>query len=433
MTYKQCIDYLYNQLPVFHRIGKAAYKANLNNSISLDNHLGNPAQKIKCIHIAGTNGKGSVSHYLSAILQEAGYKTGLYTSPHLIDLSERIKINGMPIPKNKIIEFVEKHQTFFEDLQPSFFEMITAMAFDYFQQQKVDFAIIETGLGGRLDSTNIIFPLISVITNISWDHTDLLGETLPLIAQEKAGIIKKNVSVVIGETNEETMPVFVQYSKINQSPISVADEIWKVEPLSHSIEFQLFNVYFKRNLLYENLATQLLGNYQQKNIQTVMEVVYQLKTLGLQIPDKNLIDGIKKVVDLTHLRGRWEILQKRPLMICDTGHNEAGIQYITTMFQQYSFQLCHFVFGVVQDKAIDKILPLLPKNAQYYFCKANIPRGLDAKLLQTEAKKHGLKGESYSSVMDAVLAAKNSAQEDDFIFFGGSTFIVAEALSKNAS
>ena len=405
MTYQQTLDYLYSQLPMFQRVGASAYKADLNNTIELCNLLNNPQNKFKSIHIAGTNGKGSTSHMLASILQEAGYKVGLYTSPHLKDFRERIKINGAMIPEQTVIDFVSTYKTDFEKINLSFFEWTIGLAFDYFSIQKVDVAVVETGLGGRLDSTNIIFPELSIITNIAKDHMQFLGDTLEKIAVEKAGIIKPKVPVVIGETQKEIEHVFISKAKESNAKIYFADQLVK-----------------------EVFDCDLKGDYQVKNIKTVLASITQLQQKGYHVTEQNIKDGLLKVVNNTGLMGRWQTINEHPKVICDVGHNEAGIKEVVSQLATLKFQTLHFVLGAVNDKEIDSILVLLPKNAIYYFCQAKIPRALDVLELKDKAVGYNLKGNSYDSVKNAYNSAKRIAQNDDLIFIGGSTFVVAEVL-----
>lgn len=405
MTYQQTLDYLFSQLPMFQRVGASAYKADLNNTIELCNLLNNPQNKFKSIHIAGTNGKGSTSHMLASILQEAGYKVGLYTSPHLVDFRERIKINGVMISEESVIDFVKKHKTDFENINLSFFEWTVGLAFDYFSTQKVDVAVVETGLGGRLDSTNIITPELSIITNIAKDHMQFLGDTLEKIAVEKAGIIKPKVPVVIGETQKEIEQVFISKAKDLDSKIYFADQI-----------------------IYRVLHSDLKGSYQVKNIKTVLASIIQLQQNGYHVTEQNIKDGLLNVVKNTGLMGRWQTLGENPKIICDTGHNEAGIKEVVNQLQTLTYNKLHFILGAVNDKEIDSILELLPKHAVYYFCQAKIPRALNVLELKNKAVAYNLKGNSYDSVKNAYNAAKRKSQNDDLIFIGGSTFIVAEVL-----
>ncbi len=432
MNYQQTLDYLFSQLPMFQRVGSAAYKANLDNTIAICKLLGNPENKFKSIHIAGTNGKGSTSHMLASVLQCAGYKIGLYTSPHLKDFRERIKINGEMISEQYVVDFVEQHKTDFEKIQPSFFEMTVGLAFDYFVDQQVDIAVIEVGLGGRLDSTNVITPLVSVITNISFDHQNLLGNTLQKIAIEKAGIIKQGVPVVIGETQAEVKQIFIEKAKTCDSEIYFADEYYcfknfkqekkSNKPVLHG------DVYREKTLVAKSLQSELSGLYQVKNIQTVYKTVDMLNEIGNTITDNHIKEGIENVITNTGLLGRWQVLSKSPLVIADTGHNEAGIKEVVNQINQTPHSHLHFVLGMVNDKDISTVLKLLPQNATYYFCKANIPRALAADELSNQAKVLGLTGEQYKSVKEALAAAKKNAQLGDLVFVGGSTFTVAEVV-----
>jgi dihydrofolate synthase / folylpolyglutamate synthase len=435
MNYKKTLDYLYEQLPMFHRVGSAAYKANLDNTIAICKLLGNPENKFRSIHIAGTNGKGSTSHMIAAVFQAAGYKTGLYTSPHLKDFRERIRINGKMIPRKKVTGFVEKYKEDFERIRPSFFEWTVGLAFDHFANEKVDIAIIEVGLGGRLDSTNVITPLLSVITNISYDHMALLGNTLPEIAGEKAGIIKPGVPVIIGEKQKGIAPVFMKKAKKEKAPIAFASETFEARRPSsivikgkHCLQFDSY--YSGSNKVYrKKVLCGLTGMYQLKNIITVLTVFQTLGRLNnITIPGTAILKGLRDVKELTGLRGRWDILSKSPLTIADTGHNEAGIKEVLKMIDRTPHKGLHFVLGMVNDKDIKKILMLLPETAAYYFCKPGIPRGLDAGELQTQAAQAGLKGKTYSSVKKAVKAAQAAAKKNDLVFIGGSTFVVAEAV-----
>ncbi|MBL0256657.1 MAG: bifunctional folylpolyglutamate synthase/dihydrofolate synthase [Bacteroidetes bacterium] len=429
MNYKDTLDYLFAQLPMFHRIGAAAYKANLDNTHAICDFLDHPENKFRSVHIAGTNGKGSTSHMLAAILQSAGYKTGLYTSPHLIDFRERIRINGEMIPEKIVISFVEKYREQFEKIKPSFFEWTVGLAFDYFANEKVEIAVIETGLGGRLDSTNVIVPELSVITNIGWDHANLLGDSLIKIAKEKAGIIKQNIPVVIGEVQAETAQVFSDKAFEMNSSIVFAEILLKSQrkDIGNSNQ-QSFDIFSGKHLLFENLVLDLPGLYQRKNIITVIETVLKLREAGYSIEDKHVREGLSAVRNLTGLMGRWQILSNAPLTICDVGHNEDGIHEVLNQLTLTPHDDLHFVFGVVNDKDISSILSLLPVNIKYYFCKANLPRALDAIELKNKAAGFGLNGLAYNSVAEAFHAAKTNAQEKDLIFIGGSTFVVAEVL-----
>lgn len=405
MNYQQTLDYLFSQLPMFQRVGASAYKADLNNTIELCKLLHHPEKNFKSIHIAGTNGKGSTSHMLASILQEAGYKVGLYTSPHLKDFRERIKINGEMISEQEVVDFVIKHQSEFEQINLSFFEWTVGLAFDYFSKKQVDIAVIETGLGGRLDSTNVITPLVSVITNIGKDHTQFLGETLAKIASEKAGIIKENIPIIIGETQQETQQVFIDKALEKSAKIFFADKI-----------------------ITTNYESDLKGIYQEKNKKTVLAAIQQLMINGFSIAEENIKNGLLNVVKNTGLLGRWQILSENPLTICDTGHNEAGIKEVLKQISLTKHNHLHFVFGAVNDKEIDSIISMLPKNATYYFCQAKIPRALDVNNLYTKAKEFELKGNPYDSVENAIKQAKANASVNDLVFVGGSTFVVAEAI-----
>ncbi len=428
MTYQETLDYLYSQLPMFTRIGSAALKPNLNNTIALCEALGNPQEKIKTIHIAGTNGKGSTSHMLASILQEAGYKTGLFTSPHLIDFRERIRVNGAMISEEKVIDFVKQHKALFEQIKPSFFEWTMALCFEQFASEKVDIAIIETGLGGRLDSSNIIHPLLSIITNIGWDHTDLLGNTLEVIAAEKAGIIKVKTPVIIGEYQSETFPVFLAKAQELESPITLANQKVNILYFKSNLYQAVFDVQFQFGELWKNVDCDLNGQYQQKNIGTVLAAIEPIRNAGFIISDQAVQNGLSHVKSNTHLMGRWQVLNIQPLTICDTGHNVDGIAYVVKQLEAQNFHELHFVLGMVKDKEISKVLALLPKKATYYFTRASIPRALEENELQAQAIQFGLQGKTYDSVKEAKAAAEKAAGEKDLIFIGGSTFIVAEAL-----
>ena len=428
MTYQETLTYLYEQLPMFTRIGSAAIKKDLTNTLALCEALNHPQTQFKSIHVAGTNGKGSTSHMLASILQEAGYKTGLYTSPHLIDFRERIKVNGEMISEQKVVDFVSKYQSLFEEIKPSFFEWTVALCFHHFAQEKVDIAIIETGLGGRLDSTNVIKPILSVITNIGWDHTDLLGDTLAKIAHEKAGIIKSEIPVIIGEHQEETFPVFMGKAKAEVSQITLAMQKINILYFNSSINHSAFDVQFQYGLYWKNVFCDLNGIYQERNIRTVLACLEPLRNSEFQINEQQVRDGLSFVKKNTGLMGRWQILGKDPLIICDTGHNVNGIEYVVKQISMQTFNHLHMVIGMVKDKDIAKVLNLLPKNATYYFTKANIPRALNETDLQAQAASFQLHGKSYTSVKIALDAAKATAKQNDLIFIGGSTFVVAEAV-----
>ena len=404
MNYQETTNWMFNQLPMYQLQGASAYKEDLTNIKLLSAYLGNPEKQLKCIHVAGTNGKGSTSHMLASILQEAGYKVGLYTSPHLKDFRERIKINGSDISEEFVIEFIAKHKTFFEANDMSFFEMSVGLAFDYFASEKVDIAIIEVGLGGRLDATNIITPLVSVITNIDLDHMQFLGNTPREIAGEKAGIIKPNVPVVIGEYTPETQPVFFAKAEENKAPI-----------------------YFASDLISEVFPSDLIGDYQFHNKKTVQQTIAVLNAQNeFNVSDENLKKGLLHVSKNTGLQGRWQQLGENPKIICDTAHNKHGLAIVMEQIQKETFENLHIVLGVVNDKDLDSILPLFPKKAQYYFCRPDSSRGLQTEILKEAAEKHGLVGEKYDSVEIAFEEAKKNASENDFIYVGGSTFVVAE-------
>lgn len=428
MTYQETLTYLYEQLPMFTRIGSAAIKKDLTNTLALCEALNQPQNQFKSIHVAGTNGKGSTSHMLASILQEAGYKTGLYTSPHLTDFRERIKVNGEMISEQKVVDFVTNYQSIFEEIKPSFFEWTVALCFHHFAQEKVDIAIIETGLGGRLDSTNVIKPILSVITNIGWDHTDLLGDTLAKIAHEKAGIIKSEIPVIIGEHQEETFPVFMGKAKAEASQISLAMQKINILYFNSSINHSAFDVQFQFGLYWKNVFCDLNGIYQERNIRTVLACLEPLRNSEFHINEQQVRDGLSFVKKNTGLMGRWQILGKDPLIICDTGHNVNGIEYVVKQLSMQTYNQLHMVIGMVKDKDIAKVLNILPKNATYYFTKANIPRALNEIDLQAQAASFQLQGKSFTSVKIALEAAKTAAKQNDLIFIGGSTFVVAEAV-----
>lgn len=428
MTYPQTLEYLFSKLPMYQRIGAAAYKADLNNTIAICAALGNPEKKLKCIHVAGTNGKGSSSHMLAAVLQKSGYKTGLYTSPHLVDFRERIKINGKPIPKTEVTQFVESYKDVFEKIEPSFFEWTVGLAFDYFVKQEVDVAVIEVGLGGRLDSTNVIKPIVSLITNISFDHMNLLGDTLPKIGEEKAGIIKTKTPIVISQTQLEVISVFNNKAKELKAPIVFADKQYKVN--NTSIKDNLLEVELTNRVTnqVEQYKLDLTGSYQVKNLIGVLSTISILREKGFMIEEADVKSALEKTSQITGLLGRWQTLSTKPLIIADTGHNEDGILQVLENIKKTEHKQLHFVLGVVNDKDISKILKLLPKEAVYYFCKASIPRALDENELFSQAKKAGLSGKVFSTVPEAIKAAKKQAKSGDLVFIGGSTFTVADAL-----
>jgi dihydrofolate synthase/folylpolyglutamate synthase len=429
MNYKETLDWLFNQLPMYQRQGKAAYKADLDNTLELDNYFGHPHKKFKSIHIAGTNGKGSVSHMLASVLQESGYRVGLYTSPHLKDFRERIKIDGEMISEEFVIDFVRKYSSKFEEIKPSFFEMTVAMAFDYFAKEKIDVAVVEVGMGGRLDSTNIILPELSIITNIGLDHTVFLGDTLGKVAYEKAGIIKKNTPTIIGETQKETKDVFNQIAQEKGSEIFFADKSFSIDYEMLSLDSkQVFNIKSDDQIVYENLKLDLLGSYQKKNVISVLKGIDILVEKDFKINKESIFIGLSKVIKNTGLMGRWQILGVNPLTICDTGHNQEGMSLVVEQINQTPHKDLHFILGVVDDKDLAKILKLLPKTAKYYFTKAQIPRALDHDLLKNKAENWNLKGDSYKSVQEALKNAKKNAGLNDLIFIGGSTFVVAEVV-----
>lgn len=415
-SYQEAIDYLYASLPIFQRVGAAAYKGDLTNTLALCEALDNPHKKFKSVHVAGTNGKGSSSHMLAAVLQSAGYKTGLYTSPHLKEFTERIKINGADVSKDFVVDFVNRTKPTLELVKPSFFETTVAMAFDYFAQEKVDIAVIEVGLGGRLDSTNVITPEVSLITNISWDHMDLLGDTLERIAAEKAGIIKPNVPVVISERQEEVEYVFLKKAQETKSSIEFAQGRFGVKPLSDG-QFSVNDTVYRLDLK---------GDYQQKNLSGVLATLDKLRGNGFSISDEDISDGLSKTIQLTELKGRWQKLNDKPLTICDTGHNESGLREVLRQIAKQKFRRLHIVWGMVGDKDVSKVLSQLPKDADYYFCQAKIPRAMPAREVQEKMKDFGLKGKVIEDVNEAIADAKRNAAPDDMIFIGGSTFVVAE-------
>lgn len=402
MNYQETLQWMFAQLPMFQRVGESAFKKDLTNTLAFSKELGFPEKKFKSIHVGGTNGKGSTSHMLASILQEAGYKVGLYTSPHLKNFTERIRINGKEIPKRTVTAFVNTHKDFLESQKLSFFEMTVGMAFDYFANENVDIAVIEVGLGGRLDSTNIITPLVAVITNIGYDHMQFLGETLPEIAGEKAGIIKEHIPVVIGEYQEEVASVFLKKAAEMNAPIQFASDD------------------------NTNYTCDLLGDYQKSNTKTAVAAIKKLQ--GFSVSDENIKAGLQNVVNNTQLKGRWQILQQHPTVICDTAHNKEGLQIALNQLVRQEYEQLHIVLGVVSDKKVADIFPFFPKNAQYYFCKPNIPRGLSEVVLQQQAATFGLQGKTFSTVKKALNAALKSANQQDIIYLGGSTFVVAEVV-----
>lgn len=458
MNYQQTLEFLYEQLPMYQRTGQAAYKANLNNTLKLDRHLGHPHHRFKSIHVAGTNGKGSVSHMLASVLQSAGYKTGLYTSPHLLDFRERIRVDGEMVPEDFVASFVADHRDLIEVVQPSFFELTVAMAFDYFAGLKVDVAVIEVGLGGRLDSTNIIKPDLSIITNISFDHTALLGDNLEAIAREKGGIIKENTPVVVGRRQPETTKIFSEIAAKMKSQLIFAGNLYQVSSATSMAEGQMVNVGLLSEILTSssfratpemksgkavqlwqeeqggrlsgNYMLPLAGHYQQENLVTVLTSVGILRQTGYQISQEALHAGIENVVKLTGLAGRWQKIGEKPLIICDTAHNSDGIRRVVSQIKKLSYKKLRIVVGVVNDKDIDTMLSLLPSQAAYYFTKAVIPRALDDEVLMQKAARYGLRGNAFGQVKTALKAATADSSPDDLIFIGGSSFVVAEALEK---
>lgn len=408
LTYKETLEWMFAQLPMYQKIGGAAYKKDLQATLDMMKYLNHPEVGFKSIHVAGTNGKGSVSHMLASIFQEAGYKTGLYTSPHLRDFRERIKINGKMIPESEVTNFINAHASFLKSEKLSFFEMTVGLAFEYFRKEKVAVAIIETGMGGRLDSTNVIRPEVSVITNIGLDHTQFLGNSPAEIAAEKAGIIKYKIPVVIGEENEETFPVFIKTANAQEAPLILAekDETYKIN----------------------EITLDLKGDYQQKNLKTVLSTIKILQDLNWKLPEVAVVNGLSHVVRNTGLLGRWQQLQDCPKVICDTGHNKEGLKWVVNQLRKEKYDKLHIVLGVVSDKDLNQILPLFPKDAIYYFCKPDIPRGMSAELLKDAARPFALEGKAYATVQEAYQNALKKAAPEDLVFVGGSTFVVAEVI-----
>ena len=429
MSYKETLNYLYEQLPMFQRVGAAGFKKGLGNTLVLAEALGHPERQFRSVHVAGTNGKGSSSHLLAAVLQAAGYKVGLYTSPHLREFTERIKINGQELPPEYLVEWVAQWRPLFEQVEPSFFEMCVALAFAYFAEQHVDVAIVEVGLGGRFDSTNIITPLVSLITNISFDHQALLGNTLPEIAGEKAGIIKPGVPVVVSQRQPEVAAVFEQEAAAKLAHLVFADQIYQTEfaaePSAETGLRPLLITQHGRPYL-PNAELGLPGDYQQFNLPGVLATLDELRAQGFRITEAAVRTGLRKVTRLTGLRGRWSIIGRRPLVVCDTGHNAAGLQLVVAQLRRLPHQRLHLVIGTVNDKDVPAMLALLPAEGIYYFCAANIPRALPAVELAVLAAAGGLVGQAYESVVAAVAAARAAASPDDVVFIGGSTFVVAE-------
>lgn len=429
LNYKEAEEFLFNQLPMFQRIGGTAYKDTLETTIALDKYFNHSHQHFKTVHIAGTNGKGSVSNFIASVLQEAGYKTGLYTSPHILDFKERIRINGNKIGEQYVTDFVNRYAEVFMPMKPSFFELTVALCFEYFAQQKIDVGVIEVGMGGRLDSTNIITPEVSVITNIAFDHTQFLGNTLKEIAGEKAGIIKRGVPVVVGESDIKTNSVFLDKAEKMEAPIILAsNKLSTQQGVITDDGKQIFNVFCGGELRYPGLKCGQIGIYQQKNVITALAAIEQLQNRGLNISKQNIYDGFENVNQNTGFFGRWQIVSKNPTIVCDTGHNFAGLSLTVNQINKQKFNTLRMVIGFVSDKDITSMLKILPKNAEYYFCNAAIKRALPSEQLKSQAENFGLKGRAFPSVKEALQTAKSEAQTDDFIFIGGSNFVVAEAL-----
>ena len=424
MTYQETITYLYNSAPLFQNIGQGAYKEGLSNTHALDKHFEHPHRKFRTIHVAGTNGKGSCSHTLAAVLQSAGYKVGLYTSPHLVDFRERIRVNGEMVSEQFVVDFVEQHRAFFEPLHPSFFELTTAMAFLYFAEQEVDVAVIEVGLGGRLDCTNIISPDLTVITNISFDHVGFLGDTLAKIAHEKAGIIKPHTPIIIGEHTDETRPVFEAEATEKSAPIIFAQDAPLYIKKESDTDRDIYH-----GTPYGALRAELRGYCQEKNVNTLLHAISELQRIGYNINERNVLEGFVHVCNLTGLRGRWQQLLTSPRLVCDTGHNIGGFQYLAPQIVAQPCCTLRIVFGMVNDKDINAVLTLMPKNATYYFAQASVARALPSPELQALAAKHDLHGATYTSVAEATRAALKEADKEDFIYVGGSSFIVADLLT----
>ena len=425
--YKDILQYMFSKLPMYQRQGSAAYKKDLTNVIRLCDALGNPQNGVKFVHVAGTNGKGSTSHLLAGMLQMSGYKTGLFVSPHYKDFRERIRINGQMIEKKFIVEFITENLALIEEIQPSFFELNFVLALEYFKVNKIDIAVIEVGLGGRLDSTNIITPLLSVITNISFDHMDMLGNTLELIASEKAGIIKDHIPVLVGEYQEGIAHVFKNKAAARHAPISYAKDIVALEKLSATSYTEEYSFHYFQDGYKGTFQTSLTGPYQYKNLSTAMAAIKLLSSM-MKINWNKLCMDFVMLGKMTGLIGRWQVLSSHPLIICDSAHNEAGIKNVIDQLYQLDFHILHIVIGFVNDKDLSEVLTLMPHDAVYYFCKADIPRGLDAKKLKQTAESYNLKGRAYSSVKNAFAAARKNASSDDLIFVGGSIYVVAEVI-----
>ncbi len=428
MTYQETLDFLYNALPMYQRIGNVAFKKDLTNTLKLCQALGNPQDKFKSIHIAGTNGKGSTSHFLAAILQQAGYKTGLYTSPHLKNFTERIKVNGREIDRDFVVNFVKQIKHNIEIIQPSFFEITVAMAFDYFAREAVDIAVIEVGLGGRLDSTNVVDPVLSLITNIGYDHMEILGDTLPQIASEKAGIIKKDRPVVISEWQADVWQVFENKANYLNSSIIFASKLFEVKHLQTDLSGAVYQVKKHDKVIFAQLKSALAGNYQLQNIAGVLAAVDQLRILNFKIEDEDISTAFANVTQLTGLKGRWQVLSEKPLTICDVAHNAEGLESVTKQLKQLYPQQLHMVMGMVKDKNIEAIFKFLPKDANYYFCQPDLPRVKPAEDLQKMAQVFQLKSQVIKNVNEAIATAKQAAKAEDVIFIGGSSFVVAEIV-----
>jgi dihydrofolate synthase / folylpolyglutamate synthase len=424
-TYPEVLNYLYDNLPMFQRVGSSAYKKDISNTVYLCEALGNPHRRFKTIHVAGTNGKGSTSHMIAAILQTSGYKTGLYTSPHLKSFTERIRIDGAEIPEAFVVDFVNRVKPLIEEIQPSFFEITVAMAFDFFASEKVDIAVIEVGLGGRLDSTNVITPEVSVITNIGWDHKDILGDTLEKIASEKAGIIKPKVPVVVSERQEGIDEIFIRSAQENRSLIYFGSDDFRYVRHERQ-EKTCYDVYYREDLIFRDLYIPLQGYYQQKNLSGVLKTIEILDHNNWGVTANGVVEGLANVIKLTGLKGRWQQLSQKPLIVCDTGHNIDGLREIVKQIAAQTFEKLHFVFGVVRDKDLEPVLDILPRDAFYYFCEAKIPRALTAEELAGKARAKGLNGKVITDVNAALNDAKANASPNDMIFIGGSTFVVAE-------
>lgn len=420
-TFNEAIDFLYATLPMYQRVGAVAYKKDLTNTLALCEALGNPQNRFKSVHVAGTNGKGSSSHMIASVLQEAGYKTGLYTSPHLKSFTERIRVNGKEVAQEFVLDFVNRMEAVLHSVKPSFFETTVAMAFDYFAHQQVDIAVVEVGLGGRLDSTNVITPLVSLITNIGYDHTDMLGETLSQIAYEKAGIIKPTIPVVISERQVETTPVFLSKAKECNAAIYFAQDEYRISKYETG-----YHILQQGVLRFKHLKLPLGGNYQHKNLYGVLKTLDVLQHTGFNLTDEQIASGLEKVVVNTNLKGRWQMLGNNPLIICDTAHNAEGLSEVIQQIKVQEYKLLYMVLGMVKDKQHDKVLSLLPKEATYFFCQAKIPRAMEAGELMRQAAAFGLKGTVVPDVNQALAQAKAAATPDDLIFIGGSTFVVAE-------